>query len=183
MILAPLRILLIEDNPADIALIKIQIKKIAKHAEIYYTADFNRFVASLIDFEPDIIISDYRLNAFTGLDVMKHAHQTRPDLPFIFVTSAMQDEELAANTILNGASDYVLKNNMLQLHIKLLPHFEAIAAKKNLKQLPPGHREILDEIQLYLDNIDNENAAHLESFKQIKKELDKYKSQQQREKK
>ena len=67
----------------------------------------------MIDRKPDIIISDYQLPSYTGMDVLEYAQKKSPMTAFIF--STIQDEEIAANTILNGASVYILKNTSIYL--------------------------------------------------------------------
>ncbi|MBI2060999.1 MAG: response regulator [Nitrospirae bacterium] len=62
----------------------------------------------------DLVISDYTLPAFDGLSALSIAKSIRPELPFIFLSGTM-GEERAAEAVLNGATDYVLKDRPLRL--------------------------------------------------------------------
>jgi len=150
-----IKILLVEDNQADVILIKRYIEKILTRPLIYQVSNFDEFVTLLGNFRPDILISDYRLGPFTGLEVLSYVQRHRPDLPFIFVTNSVETEEIAENTILSTVTDFILKNNIKVLHKRLLPHFEKIAKQKQHKKLPPGHREQLDQMRSYMKDIED----------------------------
>lgn len=112
--MSKLRILMLEDNEFDVALIKEELLSnridfISKH--VYTKTDFT---SSLKDFIPDIILSDYNLPQFTGLDALEIAIEHAPNIPFILVTGHLS-EELAADAIKSGTWDYVLKTNLLRL--------------------------------------------------------------------
>lgn len=175
MIEDPVKILLVEDNPADVILIKRQLKKVIKDPDLYHTSDFKEFTSFLKSYKPDLIICDYMLTDFTGLDVLQYVIDREPDLPFFFVTSTMDDEKLASDTILNAVTDFVLKNKINTLHLKLLPHLEHILKTK--KETPKNPRESLKRMQDSLKVIEKENSAHVKSFEQIKKDLENYNDQ------
>ena len=62
----------------------------------------------------DLILSDYALPSFDGLSALSIAKEKAPDVPFIFVTGTM-GEEVAIETLKNGATDYVLKTHLTRL--------------------------------------------------------------------
>ena len=88
-----LRILILEDNPADAEIIQFEIQE----AEIVFTAkvvtDEADFIRGLQDFAPDIILSDYDLPRYNGAAALVEAKKRRPDVPFILVTGAMTEEK------------------------------------------------------------------------------------------
>ncbi len=63
---------------------------------------------------PDLILSDYALPSFDGSSALTIAKKKAPDVPFIFVTGTM-GEEVAIETLKNGATDYVLKTRLVRL--------------------------------------------------------------------
>ncbi len=110
----PLRILMLEDNPADAELVTYQLKKgglefVSKRVE--KEADFRR---ELTDFEPDILLLDFELPTFDGLSALLAARSIAPDVPAIFVTGVM-GEDSAVDMLHQGATDYVLKDNLSRL--------------------------------------------------------------------
>ncbi len=80
-----------------------------------------RRVEKLVDFHEaldkenwDIILADYSLEGFTGLDALRIYHEKKLDIPFIMVTGVMREDE-AALAYRNGADDFVSKQNLTRL--------------------------------------------------------------------
>ena len=121
MIRTSLRILLVEDNEADAVLIERQINKIVEKPTLEVVDNLVEVRDRLVNFVPDVVLSDYNLPTCTGLDVLELVKEYDPELGFIFITGTINDEELAANTILSGASGYILKKHINNLGEKLEP--------------------------------------------------------------
>ena len=62
----------------------------------------------------DLIVSDYVMPRFSGLDALKVMQKRELDLPFIMVSGKI-GEELAAEAMIAGAHDYILKDNLSRL--------------------------------------------------------------------
>lgn len=108
-----IRVLLVEDNPFDAELIERELQALEWELEVSCVqsrADFERDLAT----SPDIVLIDYNLPSFDVFTAMELARATDEDLPFIVVTGHVGDE-LAAECIRRGASDYVLKDRMGRL--------------------------------------------------------------------
>ena len=110
-----IKILLLEDNRHDAELIHHQISKNINKYKFKHVSKFNDFSNALDEYIPDIILSDFNLLGFTGLDALKLAKQKCPLIPFIIVTGTI-DEETAAETIKQGAWDYVVKERLSRLN-------------------------------------------------------------------
>ncbi len=174
MIKEKLRILIVEDNPNDASLIEYHLKKIIEKPEIKKVDTFSKFKEFVHFFDPDVIISDYKLNGFTGMEVLDYVNQETTIRHFIFVTGTIYDEELAAETILNGATGYILKKHMKTLNSKLLPYFTKIAKSKSTEALPPGHEKTLAAMQQFIESAKRENQAIVQGYLEMKKTLEKY---------
>jgi PAS domain S-box-containing protein/diguanylate cyclase (GGDEF)-like protein len=72
------------------------------------------FVDALHEFMPDVILSDFSMPGFDGTAALALAREICPDTPFIFVSGAI-GEETAINALKSGATDYVLKSNLVRL--------------------------------------------------------------------
>jgi PAS domain S-box-containing protein/diguanylate cyclase (GGDEF)-like protein len=110
----PIRILLLEDNLIDAELITAHIEQDglgAMHSIVSQEGDFRR---QLVDFAPQLILSDFSLPAFDGLSALRIARADAPQVPFIFVSGTI-GEERAIEALKSGASDYVLKDNLRRL--------------------------------------------------------------------
>lgn len=127
---APLRILLLEDLRSDAEVIALQLRKLQYERDIQVVTNRNDFVASLEAFNPHIVLSDYSLPQYTGMDALMHVRERYPYLPFIICTGSM-NEETAVACIKAGADDYVLKDSLGRLCSAVQ---SALVAKQNLHE-------------------------------------------------
>lgn len=109
-----LRILINEDMPSDAELLEYEIRKAGFDFVSLKVETRDRFEAALRDFAPDLIISDYSLPIFTGLQALQLAKDHDPIIPFIIVTGAL-NEEIAVECMKAGADDYVLKDHLVRI--------------------------------------------------------------------
>jgi diguanylate cyclase (GGDEF)-like protein/PAS domain S-box-containing protein len=63
---------------------------------------------------PDLILSDFTLPGFDGLEALELARELTPETPFIFLSGTL-GEERAIDALQRGALDYVLKTNLARL--------------------------------------------------------------------
>src|SRR5262249_11269792 len=72
------------------------------------------FTDALREFAPDVILSDFSMPGFDGMAALAIARELAPDIPFVFVSGTI-GEEYAIRALKNGATDYVLKSNLVRL--------------------------------------------------------------------
>src|SRR6266705_4010253 len=109
-----LRILILEDSPADAELILLELEKVGVAHVSKCVSSKEAFLAALAEYRPSLILSDHNLRGLTGTEALKLTREQFPDLPFIVVTGAL-GEEMAVETIKRGATDYILKDRLSQL--------------------------------------------------------------------
>ncbi|MBD1836878.1 response regulator [Coleofasciculus sp. FACHB-501] len=109
-----LRILLLEDSLLDTELIYANLSNGGIDCELVQVETRTDFVTALETDSFDLILSDYSLPSFDGISALKIARSLCCDVPFIFV-SATIGEELAIDTLKNGATDYVVKQRLERL--------------------------------------------------------------------
>ena len=85
------------------------------------------FRAALRSFRPTLILSDFRMPSFNGMEALKIALEEQPDIPFIILTGSM-NEDVAVECMKAGADDYVIKQNLLRLVPAIRSAFEKKAA-------------------------------------------------------
>ncbi len=141
-----LRILLIEDLPSDVELIKRELKKLGSPFELQVVEDEDGLKSSLEEFRPHIVLSDYILPRFSGLDALKIVQEFDPDLPFIIVTGSI-NELTAVECMKAGAWDYCIKENLSML----VPSIQSAFQKKRLieenKQTSNALKESKEQFQ------------------------------------
>ncbi|MCF7858324.1 MAG: PAS domain S-box protein [Candidatus Cloacimonetes bacterium] len=109
-----LKILMLEDNQLDAEMIKAELKDQKFDCVCKVVASKRDFIKSITEFKPDLILSDYNLPQFTGFEALEIAKETIPLTPFIIVTGALS-EETAADSIIKGVWDYVVKDRLVRL--------------------------------------------------------------------
>ena len=131
------------------------------HVELQRVDSEVAFLAAL-DQPWDAIISDYNLPGFSGLVALDLLKASGRDLPFILVSGEI-GEDTAVEAMRNGASDYLLKNNLVRLVPALLQAVEAnetrrarVRADRELDESEQRLRELTQHLQT---SIEQERAA------------------------
>ena len=109
----PLRVLILEDNPADAELAQFELQEagIVFISKVVMTEE--DFVRQIQEYRPDLILSDNDLPQYTGALALAEARRRCPDTPFILVSGAVT-EDRAIDILTQGAKDYVLKTRLEQ---------------------------------------------------------------------
>ncbi|WP_254923659.1 EAL domain-containing protein [Pseudanabaena sp. SR411] len=109
-----LRILIIEDVEADVELTLLALES----SGLYFTYDITATAIECQKFLHnkiyDVVLSDYRLPSFNGLQAFSFLKQSGQDIPFILITGSL-GEEAAVECIKAGMTDYVLKDRLFRL--------------------------------------------------------------------
>ena len=113
-----LRVLIVEDEPADAELIKMALvaANIAFSCEVIDTLAGCQQLLQAHSW--DVVLSDYRLKGFTGNQVLALLQQSEQQIPLILITGSL-GEEAAVECIKAGMTDYVLKDRLFRLPVAL----------------------------------------------------------------
>ncbi|MEZ4598337.1 MAG: SpoIIE family protein phosphatase [Syntrophotaleaceae bacterium] len=111
---ARLHILHLEDDPLDAKLIEETLVAEGYDCEIRVVLSRADFISALENGPLDLILADYALPSFNGMDALELVRKSYPEFPFIFVSGRL-GEEAAIESLKNGATDYVLKNRLSRL--------------------------------------------------------------------
>src|SRR6267378_1344465 len=109
-----LRVLMVEDVASDAELAERELKRAGlavRTRRVEREEDFRREVG---EFRPHVILSDFSMPQFNGMSAPRIAREIVPDVPFIFVSGTL-GEDYAIRALKNGATDYVLKTNLVRL--------------------------------------------------------------------
>jgi signal transduction histidine kinase len=135
-----LRILHLEDDPSDAELIELRLKEDGFPVEILWVQEREAFLEALKGGGVDLVLADYSLPGFSGLDALAIVKEAYPDLPFVFVSGSI-GEERAIECLKLGARDYVLKERP--------------------SRLAPVIQRAVDEARIFLDR--RKSRAELEA--------------------
>ncbi len=108
------RVLLVEDLPTDAELAEREIRKTLQSCVFRWVETRPDYLAALEEFQPDLIVSDYRMPQFDGLTALKLALERTPFTPVIILTGAI-NEDTAVECMKAGAADYVIKEHIKRL--------------------------------------------------------------------
>lgn len=106
-----LRILLAEDNVNDLKILLHALREGKIDFDFKSVQDPEEFTSSLTLFKPDIVLSDYLMPQFSGMEALRISKLLFPTIPFIIVTGSM-NEETAVECLKAGADDYVIKEHL-----------------------------------------------------------------------
>ncbi len=109
-----LRILHVEDSVDDSEIVRRILSGDGIDCEIKRRETRAEFIETLRSGEHDLILADCSLPGFSGLQALALAHEYAPETPFIFVSGTI-GEEIAIESLRNGATDYVLKGQLSRL--------------------------------------------------------------------
>ena len=138
---APLKILLVEDNPADADLLQEILNEadetqwslvhVERLSEALHTLNENYF---------DVILLDLSLPDKQGLGTIAQTHEAAPDLPIVVLTG-LNDKAIALEALRQGAQDYLVKGKIdSDLLVRAIRH--AIERAQTLKRLRQSEEQL-----------------------------------------
>jgi DNA-binding NtrC family response regulator len=139
-----LRVLFVEDNPDDLALLVRELRRAGfdpdwkcVETELDFIEELNKL--------PDIILSDYSLPQFSGLRAAELLRESDLNIPFILISGTV-GEDVAVEAMKNGASDYLLKDRIARLGV-------AVEQALEQKRLRDEHLKADQEIRTQLNEL------------------------------
>jgi signal transduction histidine kinase len=154
-----LRVLHVEDSELDHQLIAAQLSRSGLKVDME-RLDSLPAVLTALTHAWDAIISDFNLPGFSGLDVLEALKARQITVPFILVSGEI-GEDTAVAAMRNGASDYLLKNNLNRLAPALL---HAIDAAENERARQVADQELVKSKQRL-----HELAGHLQTSVELER--------------
>lgn len=141
-----IKVLILEDNRDDADMVLRQLRRDGYEPDWERVEDAAGFAEKL---KPgiELILSDYQLTQFTGLDALEILNSSGLDIPFILISGTI-GEDLAVKAMKAGASDYLLKDRMVRLGL-------AVEHSLDNARLRLQQRQAFAELQLFRSLFDN----------------------------
>ena len=156
-----LRILHLEDSELDHKLTLAQLRRGGIAVEMLRIDSEPEFLRAM-EQAWDAVISDYNLPGFSGLVALDLLKAEGLDLPFILVSGEI-GEDTAVEAMRDGASDYLLKNNLARLAPSLLQALEAAETRRARaradRELGESQQRLRELAQHLQASIEQERAA------------------------
>ena len=141
-----MKILHLEDNPRDADLAHHQVHEEWPDCQVKVVDTRDAFLAQLGG-EYDLIISDFSLAHFNGIEALHLARERIPEVPFIFLSGTI-GEDRALEALRGGATDYVIKDRPK----RLIPAIRRALSDARLHRERRATEEQLQRVQR-LENI------------------------------
>jgi PAS domain S-box-containing protein len=134
----PARILMLEDNVDDASLVLLTLAAAGLEVEADVAHTSREFTDRLASRPYDLILSDFSLPGWNGLEALRWTRRTGCSIPFIYVSGTLGEEQ-AVECMREGATDYVLKSSLARLPraVRRALHEQSLRADRDraLKQL------------------------------------------------
>ena len=138
----PIRVLFLEDQPADYRLCLLELQAAHMDIEARRVASKQEFQNALASSPPDIVLADYRLPSWSGLDALRLMQSMQIDIPLIVVTGSLGDE-VAAQCIKQGATDYVVKDRLARLPVAIRQALQERKMRQELRETQLRHEGLV----------------------------------------
>jgi PAS domain S-box-containing protein len=149
------RILIVEDMPSDMELAERELREGGIRFTSVRAETREEFLKALNEFRPELIISDYSLPEFDGMQALKLARERNANIPFIIFTGSI-NEETAVACLKAGATDYVVKDRLARLPFAVK---EALEQKKTLLAKEKAEQELCESEDKYRTLVENINVG------------------------
>jgi signal transduction histidine kinase len=152
----PVKILLVEGNPADADLIRDTIESdgIAERVDFRHVSRLEEALQELRLRRFDAILTDFNLPDATGMPILIELRQQVPGTPIVVVNGTSQDLDLALDALHHGAQDYLYKGDLnSSIHRSLRYAIERKHMAEALTRSESALRERNTLLQAVLDNM------------------------------
>jgi diguanylate cyclase (GGDEF)-like protein/PAS domain S-box-containing protein len=146
-----MRLLILEDNEDDAALIIDTLRR-ARLDPIWQRVETREDFASVVSDAFDLILADYNLAQFTGLDALQLVRARGLDVPFILVSGSI-GEDIAVAAMHSGADDYLLKDRTARLGPAVLRALEKRRLRRQKEETESALRESERRFSSMLANV------------------------------
>jgi signal transduction histidine kinase len=157
--LTPLRLLVVEDAEDDVLLLIRQLRQggYDPSYERVETADGLRSALHRGGWE--VIISDYTMPRFSGLEALAITLQLAPDVPFLLISGTV-GEEVAVESIKAGAADYLMKQNLIRFVPAVTRAIRDAAERRAMRRAEAVLREQRSLLGMIYDNTSDALILH-----------------------
>jgi signal transduction histidine kinase len=147
--------LLVEDNDLDSELVQRALRQGGFDVAAKVVQDEGQFIRALREAHPEIVLADYNLPSWKGMEALHVVQREGQDIPVILVSGALGDVT-AVECIKAGITDYVLKDGLARLP-------QAVRRAMQEKEQRRLRRQAEEDLAKKVDELARSNAD-LEQF-------------------
>ena len=134
-------ILVIDDNPEDREVYRRYLNGKARSSYKIIEAELGEDgLEKLVSSQPDLVLLDYVLPDFTGLEFIQELKAQKRQIPPVIMLTGQGNEAIAVEAMKNGVKDYLVKSRLTRetliasIHNVLQQHYLQTSLIKNIRQ-------------------------------------------------
>lgn len=166
--LLALRILLAEDSEEDALLLERHLRKSGYDPIVRRVDSAKALREALQQTDWHLIISDYQMPGFSGMEALAICKELEIEIPFLLVSGTI-GEEIAVEAMRAGATDYLLKGNLARLGPAIDRELREIEARRQQKESERRRQNLEIAIQSIL--VGTASAIGVEFFRSLVREV------------
>ncbi len=160
-----INILHLEDENSIVKVVQSLLHKEGLRVNSIQVESEKEFKEALNTYDLDLVIADYSLPGYNGLKALRLLRKQNPDLPFILFSGSIGEEKAIA-ALREGATDYVLKENIAALGpvvVRILKESDERSQRFKMQQALEQHKQnlelIMDKLPVGIVLIDKESQT------------------------
>ncbi len=161
----PLSVLHIEDSEDDALLVLRELRRCGYDLEVHQMQTAEEMTVALREGNWDVVISDYVMPRFSGLDALGLLKASGIDLPFIIVSGKI-GEDVAVEAMKAGAHDYILKGNLARLGPAVARELRDAEIRRGRRRADEALKRVYDELEVKVSERTAELSAANTALKQ-----------------
>lgn len=145
------KILFLEDNATDVDLMQhvLHAAHLPFHSQVHCLKE--GFLEKVKHFKPDIILADYALPSFNGMDAFRMLKKNHADIPFILVTGVLS-EQVALQCLEEGVDDFILKSSYKRLPVSISNAIRKKEVEMESVRMAAELQRSHDELRILINN-------------------------------
>jgi len=159
---AAIRLLHLEDEPDDAERLRLRLQTDQPACEIVWVRGREDFESSLQAQAFDVVICNYELPGYSGLQALRHVREQQPELPVIMSSSGLRSEEDAVECMKAGATDFFLKPRPWRLGAQvrraLIEKEERAALRRAEEELRALNAELEERVRSRTAELETANS-------------------------
>jgi PleD family two-component response regulator len=161
----PLRVLTVDDSPDDVLFIIRELRR-GGYAPVFERVQTSEAMkAALEGGKWDVIISDYVMPQFGGLEALRVLKESGRDLPFIIVSGKI-GEDIAVGAMKAGAHDYILKDNLARLVPAIERELREAETRRQRRKSDDALKKTFEKLDLMVEERTAELSATNETLRE-----------------
>lgn len=147
----PIRVLIVEDSNFDAMVVLKELEHGGYKPEYELVENAQAMKAALSARQWDIVISDYVMPDFSGLDAIRLLQKSGHDIPIIIVSGKI-GEDIAVEAMKAGAHDYLIKGNLARLIPAIERELSEAHECRRLKQTEAELKNAREKLESFFNN-------------------------------